>query len=283
MRRLAAVLGRDVSQSLSPLLHNTAAAQLDLQVAYVPVSCGDTAKFGEAVRALGVLGAVGANVTVPYKRAALALAQEVSSSAQEIGAVNTLTYAEDRLQGDNTDGPGMVRALSRLSQSRLERVQILGAGGAARAVAWALARLGAREVIVTARRNAEPVAELAGGEARTLEAVPDATLVISTLPGDVAIAREAIRAWVDTGAKPLIYDLAYGTLGAKAEDSPLVLAAKLEGLRAQDGRVLLVEQAALSLSLWTGCDVSRARSVMGAALGISDPGVQAFDSGSGRV
>jgi shikimate dehydrogenase len=283
MRRLAAVLGRDVSGSLSPLLHNAAAEQLNLPIAYVPVSCADTAKFSESVRALGVLGAVGANVTVPYKRAALAMAQEVSSTAQEIGAVNTLTYAEDRLQGDNTDGPGLVRALSRLSQSRFERVQILGAGGAARAVAWALARMGTREVVVTARRNAEPVAELAGGKACTLEAVPGATLVISTMPNDVAIARQALASWIDIGAKPLIYDLAYGTQGSQADDSPLVMAAKLEGLRALDGRVLLVEQAALSLSLWTGCDVARVRAVMGAALGISDPEAQAFDSRPGRV
>lgn len=278
MRRLAAVLGRDVSRSLSPRLHAAAAEVLGLEIAYVPVSCPDPAGFREAVRALEVLGAVGANVTVPYKRAALELAGTVSTTAREIGAVNTLTFAEGRLFGDNTDGPGLLRALERLPDRALERVQLLGAGGAARAAAWALARLGAGEVVVTARRNANFVAELAGGVARTLERVPGVTLVISSLPGDRGVARQALSDWIDTTRRPIVYDLAYGTrLEAvegradpqlEPEHSPLVLAAKLEGLTAADGRRLLVEQAALSLSLWTGVDLPRLRSAMGLALGL---------------
>ena len=280
MRRLLAVLGRDVSRSLSPRLHAAAAAAVGLDVAYIPVSASDTAGFLEAVGALRTLGALGANVTVPYKRAALELADQVSNTAQEIGAVNTLTFAEGRVHGDNTDGPGLVRALSRLPKNRLERVQLLGAGGAARAAAWALGRLGAGEVVITARSGAEAVAKLAGGRAATLEAVPGATLVLSTLPGDRDLARQALRDWIDTSKRPLVYDLAYGATETRdprtgatvlePEPSPLVLAAQLEGLSGRDGRVLLVEQAALSLSLWTGRDVARIRGAMGQALGF-DP------------
>lgn len=285
MRRLAAVLGRDVSHSLSPRLHNGAAQALNLQVSYVPVSCADSAAFADAVRALATLGALGANVTVPYKRAALAMCDEISSTAQEMGSVNTLSFAEGRLQGDNTDGPGLVRALASLPRATFARVQVLGAGGAARAAAWALARLGAKEVWVTARRNAEPVAELAGGHPRGLGPVCGATLVLSTLPGDVALARQALAQWIDLSTQPLVYDLAYGTTpdGRQVQDSPLVLAAKLEGLRAYDGRVMLIEQAALALSLWTGSEVSRIREAMGAALEVPNPTVPPFDSGTGRV
>jgi len=285
MRRLAAVIGRDVSRSLSPRLHNGAAQALNLDLSYVPVSCADTAQFADAVRALQTLGAVGANVTVPYKRAALAMCDEVSSTAQEIGAVNTLTFAEGRLQGDNTDGPGLLRALGAYPRSTFERVQVLGAGGAARAAAWALSRLNAKEVVVTARRHAEPVAQLAGGRAQTLEAVPGVSLVLSTLPGSADLAKQALAQWIDVGRKPLVYDLAYGSTpdGLEVQDSPLVLAAKLEGLRACDGRVMLVEQAALALSLWTGAEVSRLRPAMGAALEVRNPVGPPFDSRTGRV
>ena len=260
MRRLAAVLGRDVSASLSPRLHAAAARALELDLAYVPVSCPDTGHFVRAVEALETLGALGANVTVPYKRVALDLADQVSSTAAEIGAVNTLTFsAAGRRHGDNTDGPGLVRALAELPAAVFERVQILGAGGAARAAAWALAQLGVDDVHVTARRNAEPVAEVANGKASTLEAVRGATLVVSCLPGDDALARQALTDWVDMTKRPVVYDLAYGD---EASPSALVAAAERRGLLAHDGRALLVEQAALSLSLWTGADAARARQAM---------------------
>jgi shikimate dehydrogenase len=266
MRRLAAVLGRDVSASLSPRLHAAAARSLGLDLAYVPVSCPDTDHFVRAVDALEVLGALGANVTVPYKRVALDLCAQVSSTAVEIGAVNTVTFsAGGRRHGDNTDGPGLVRALGTLAPSVFERVQILGAGGAARAAAWALAQLGVEEVHVTARRNAEPVAEVAKGRARTLEAVRGATLVVSCLPGDGALAQQALTDWVDMSKRPVVYDLAYGDA---ASPSALVAAALRRGLTAHDGRALLVEQAALSLSLWTGADGARARLAMRSELAL---------------
>ena len=260
MPRLAAVLGRDVSASLSPRIHAAAARALGLDLAYIPVSCPDTDHFVRAVDALEALGALGANVTVPYKRVALDLCRQVSSTAAEIGAVNTLTFSSGgRRHGDNTDGPGLVRALTELPPSVFERVQILGAGGAARAAGWALAQLGVGEVHVTARRNAELVADVAGGRARTLEAVRGVTLVVSCLPGDGALARQALTDWVDMSRRPVVYDLAYGD---DAAPSALVVAAQRRGLVAHDGRALLVEQAALSLSLWTGADAARARVAM---------------------
>lgn len=264
MRRLLAVLGRDVSQSLSPLLHTRAADGLDLDVVYIPVSCPNTVDFHAAVDALRTLGSIGCNVTIPYKQPALQRSQRVSTTAQEIGAVNTLSFSKDgRIHGDNTDGPGLLRVLEALPRKALRIVQILGAGGAARAAAWAVRQLGAESVFVTARRQAQAVAELAGGKARTLEIVPNVTLVISSLPNDRALAEQALSNWIDLNARPVIQDLAYGGLD---RESPLVLLAKARGLSAFDGRLMLVEQAALSLSLWTGGDVNRIRSIMRAAL-----------------
>ena len=110
MKRLLAVLGQDTSKSLSPLLHGAAALECDLPIAYIPVSCPDADHFHRAVQALRTLGAIGCNVTIPYKHEAMQLADRSSTTAQEIGAVNTLTFSDDgRIQGDNTDGPGLVQ------------------------------------------------------------------------------------------------------------------------------------------------------------------------------
>lgn len=266
MRRLLAVLGRDVSRSLSPTIHQEAALALGLDLAYVPVNAATPADFEQALAALRTLGAIGCNVTIPYKGLALERCQRTSTTASEIGAVNTISFAKEGwFQGDNTDGPGLVRLLERLPPGALSRVQILGSGGAARAAAWALARAGAGQVVVAARRGAGPVAELARGQGVGLGRVKDVTLVISALPGDHDLGRAALDQWIDTRARPFVLDLAYG---GTPDGSPLSLLAKARGLEAQDGRGLLAEQGALSLALWTGAEVHRIRSAMRRALGL---------------
>ena len=266
MRRLLAVIGQDVSKSLSPHIHAAAAAALDLDVAYVPISVADPPHFGGAVEALRTIGALGANVTMPYKQAALALSDTVSTTARNIGAVNTLTFAQDgRIHGDNTDGPGMLRVLEALPPGCLENVQIIGAGGAARAVAWAVREIGPDRVHVCARKDATALAELAGGAAQGLAPVAGVTLVISAIPGDRALAQRVLEGWVDKGRRPIVCDLAYQGLD---QESPLALAARSAGLAAFDGRALLAEQGALSLSLWTGGDPVRIRAAMRDALAL---------------
>ncbi len=265
MRRLLAVLGRDVSRSLSPLLHAAAASACHLEIAYVPVSCPDTDCFHGAVAALRTLGAIGCNVTIPYKHEALALSAHASTTAQEIGAVNTLTFSDDgRIQGDNTDGPGLMRVLEALPAGQLARVQILGAGGAARAAAWAASRAGATEIHVCARRNAEQVATT-GAHAHGLGRIKGATLVVSALPGERTLAKKILSTWIDEPSRPYVLDLAYGDLET---ESPLALGARAAGLPAADGRGMLVEQAALALALWTGGEVSRIRAAMRRVAGL---------------
>jgi hypothetical protein len=198
VRRLLAVLGRDVSRSRSPELHARAAAVLGLDVAYVPVCCADEAHFDRAVLALGTLGARGANVTIPYKARALAQATVVSARAEQLGAANVLSFEPDgAVLADNTDGPALVDVLGAYDPRSLERVVVLGAGGAARAVVWALGQVGAREVVVCARdpAQAERLVGLApGARAAGLEAV-EASLVVSSLPGDPSLARVALDRW----------------------------------------------------------------------------------------
>src|SRR5213078_707921 len=104
------------------------------------------ALFAETVRALPASGFRGANVTIPHKHAALALADEATPSARAIGAANTLSFAGGRINADNTDAPGLIDALPFDPAGRT--AVVLGAGGSARAVVWALLDAGAAEVLV---------------------------------------------------------------------------------------------------------------------------------------
>ena len=255
MRRLLAVLGSDVSRSLSPLLHNSASDTCDLGVFYVALNCPDDKAFLHLLDELQILGARGCNVTIPFKITALRAAHERTPMAQELGAANTLTFENNKIWADNTDGLGLLRVLQEYQPSQVECVQVLGAGGAARAAVWAANAAGAKRIVVTARRNAESVAEIAPAVAiaRPLQPVSDATLVISTLPNREAISDQAMESWVSVSQRPAILDLAY-SMGEKL--SPLATQAARLGLEAQDGRGMLVEQAALSLSHWVGGQVS---------------------------
>lgn len=267
MSVIAAVLGGDVSRSLSPVLHRAAAQDRGISLEYRALSCANEAAFRAAVRALAGEGARGASVTIPFKTSAFELATELSPLARAIGAVNCLTFGDaPQIAGDNTDGPALVFELSKLPRAALARVQILGAGGAARAAAWALAQCGAGEVVVSARRReeAEAVAALAGGAGRALAPVEGASLVISTLPRDAALAAEAIDRWIAGAHAPHIFDLAYGTAGGA---TPLVEAARARGWVAQDGLGMLVEQAALAFVRWLGGELPRTRQAMWAAIG----------------
>lgn len=270
MRRLLAVLGGDVSRSRSPELHARAAAALGLDVAYVPVSCVDAAHFDRAVLALSTLGARGANVTIPYKSRALAQATVVSARAELLGAANVLTFESDgAVLADNTDGPALVEVLAAYDAPSLERVVVLGAGGAARAAVWALGQVGAREIVVCARdvAQAERLSGLAPGAHVAGLGAEAATLVVSSLPGDPALAAMALDRWIRS---PAVLDLAYGPPG---QPSPLVTAARARGLRAEDGLAMLVGQAALSLAAWTGAEPQAVHAAMSGG----------FDSHSSRA
>src|SRR6516165_4910809 len=146
MTRLG-VLGWPVAHSRSPAIQNAALAALGMEgwrYQRLPVPPG---LFAATTRALRSSRFVGANVTIPYKQAALALADEAGETATAIGAANTLSFARDgTIVAENTDAPGLIAALGR--SPRGLRVLVLGAGGSARAAAWALREAGAREVSV---------------------------------------------------------------------------------------------------------------------------------------
>ncbi len=158
--RICGLFGYPVDHSLSPAMHNSAFDYYGMNWAYVPFAVRPEDLSG-AVAAVRALGLAGVNVTVPHKRAAAGLVDSLSPAARLSGAVNTIVNSGGELAGHNTDGEGFVRALEEEAglQATAGPALILGAGGAARAVAVALALSGSPEVIV-ANRTPERAAEL---------------------------------------------------------------------------------------------------------------------------
>ncbi len=140
--RLVGIIGWPVSHSLSPRMHNVAYAALGLDWAYVPLPVPPE-HVGDAVRGLVALGFAGANVTVPHKQAVIPFMDELTPIARAVGAVNTIVVRPDgSLLGDSTDGAGFMadlRAQMANGEWRIGNVLVIGAGGAARAVVYALA------------------------------------------------------------------------------------------------------------------------------------------------
>lgn len=251
--RLACLLGHPVGHSLSPALHNAAFAEMEIDAVYLAFDV-EPARLAAAVEGLRAAGFLGANVTVPHKRAVLDLADARTAEAEAIGAANTLFWEGDRLIADNTDAPGLEQVLRNdLALTASDGVLLFGTGGAARAAAVALGRIGAAVRVQGRRPEAvEEIAALAarhgavvagGGEsprvvvnATTLglhgEPLPDELMALR--PGQVAL------------------DLIYG------EDTPFLAAARAAGARAEDGLGMLLAQATRSFARWTGREVPQA-------------------------
>jgi shikimate dehydrogenase len=237
-------------------MHNAALQALgmeDWRYQALPVPEG---LFDETVRALGRAGFVGANVTIPHKRAALALAEQSSAAAQAIGAANTLSFAPDgTVAAENTDAPGLIAALEQLDGLPARpSALVLGAGGSARAAVWALREAGAREVSVWNRtpERAEQLARELG--ARMVSKPGSADLLVNCT--SVGLERSASEpeglnllglTFDQVGKYSYVVDLVYRT-GA----TPLLAAAREHGASTLDGLEILVAQGALSFELWTG-------------------------------
>jgi shikimate dehydrogenase len=262
MARLG-LLGWPVAHSRSPAMHNAALAALgmrDWRYQLLPVA---PRLFEETARALATTGFHGANVTLPHKHAALALASSASAAACEIGAANTLTFTPDgAIAAENTDAPGLIEALG-VSPRGLSAL-VLGAGGSARAAAWALREAGASEVSVCnrTRERAQALADDLGVRA-VAQAEPADLLVNCTSVGleQVEVERSASEAealnqlgltFDQVGKYSYVVDLVY-----RSGTTQLLAAARAHGARTVDGLEILVAQGALSLEIWTGLPAPR--------------------------
>ncbi|WNC16821.1 shikimate dehydrogenase [Brevibacillus brevis] len=257
--QLVGLFGHPVSHSQSPMMHNAAFAEAGLDYAYVAFDV-ESNSLEDAVAGIRALGLKGINVTIPHKVAIMPMLDEIDPLAKRIGAVNTVVIEDGRLIGYNTDGMGYVRSLVEETGIQLEQqiVTMLGAGGAARAVAFTLAEKGVKEIriINRSRERAALLAEslqtivstriVEQGEGQ--EAIADASLLINTtsigmLPNvnEMPVPKE----WLHD--RLIVSDLIYNPLETK-----LLTEARAIGARVHSGVGMFVNQGALAFELWTG-------------------------------
>jgi shikimate dehydrogenase len=257
--RVLALLGDPVSHSLSPAFQNAAIRHLGLDGVYVALRCaeGDVAGL---VRGLARAGG-GGNVTVPHKAAAARAVERRSEAAEATGAVNTFWLEGGEVWGDNTDVQGVTAAIRTLMGRSIAggRVLLVGAGGAARAAAFALASHAAREIVVlnrtagraremerfarpgTAVRAVSSIAEM-GGDGFDL-AINATSLGLK--PGDPLPLDPAAAPPVDAAL-----DLVYTRTG----ETPWVRAMRECGIPTCDGTEMLLQQGAAAFRRWWGVD-----------------------------
>jgi shikimate dehydrogenase len=260
MKRLA-VLGHPVAHSRSPAMQKAALDALGLggEWSYEAIDL-DPDEFAGRVRELPAREFVGANVTVPHKRAALELADQASEAATEIGAANTLSFVDGVIHAENTDASGLLSALPAPPAGR--HVLVLGAGGSARAAVWALEGQAASVSVWnrTATRVDELVRELGGPTAGGRISVVDAKgaragsfdLIVNCTAVGMADEDPFGQLPLDPerfDAGTTVVDLVYA--GA---ESRLVREARKRNATAIDGLEVLVRQGGESLRIWTGLD-----------------------------
>lgn len=248
--RLAAVLGFPVEHTRSPIIMNAAFAADGLDAVLVPISVAPDG-LATVVAGLRAMKIVGASVTIPHKLAVAALCDELSSAAKTIGAVNCLQLVDGRLVGHNTDCDGFLDGLTSAGfDLKGKRVVLLGAGGAARAVAYGVR--GGRAIEVIARKPADVTWATAWPwtEENLRDCFARADLVVDcTSTGldeatDLAFAESvpldalAPSAWVAT----LVYH----------RRTELLQRASARGHSTLDGKSMLVHQGARAFALWTG-------------------------------
>lgn len=260
--RVLGVFGHPVAHSLSPIIQNAAIEALGIDYIYVPfhVLPKDLEKAVQGIRALNIAGV---NVTIPHKENIIAYLDEMSERSMRIHSVNTVINRDGRLFGDTTDGAGFLQS-AQAEWGRLDgkRVLLLGAGGSAKAVSFALAEIGCK--IVIANRTVERARELAEGlnavfgrDVARASGMQNKVLADEVKCADLLVNTTSVGMSPDIDSTPipgellhsnlLVYDLVYNP-----STTVLVRQARERGARALNGLGMLVHQGALSLEIWTG-------------------------------
>lgn len=266
--RVCGIFGYPLEHTFSPVIHNAAFNELGLNYIYVPfpVKPGNLRVAVEAVRAFELAGV---NVTIPHKEAVIPFLDELSQEAGIIGAVNTIVNREGKLRGENTDGLGFIRSLQEKTgfDPAGREALILGAGGAARAVAIQLALAGAGKLLLANRspRRAEELAFLISLKTEVSTTVvpwPDKSGKV--LPGDILNGVDLVVQTTPVGMYPnhmetvpfpfdklkpgqIVCDLVYNPV-----ETQFLKNAGVSGAFTVDGLGMLLHQGALAFEMWTG-------------------------------
>lgn len=257
---LFGVAGHPVTHSLSPRIHAFWYEQLGLNAVYTALDLSEECPEAD-LRSLARAGYTGLNVTLPHKLAAVCASDQLSAAAEAIGAVNTLIRYDDaagnrKWQGENTDWTGFLWSLDQLLPVLPKHVVLIGAGGAARAVAYGLNTRGVTLTLVnrTVSKAEDMVSDLKLSVSRVIHFddfardAGSADLVINTISlghaGGQLYLPETDRGW--------LVDISYG-----AAARPTLSSAEAKGWRTQDGLPMLIGQAADAFRMWFGLDADR--------------------------
>ncbi len=244
--RVYGIIGNKTGHSTSPAMHNAAFEAESINAIYLPFHVERLDDFIQAIRPLGIGGF---SVTIPHKQAILRHLDACERLAERLGAVNTVVVRRGRLYGYNTDYAGVLAALK--GRVRLDgcRALLVGAGGAARAAAFALADSGAR-VFVAARRQtqARVLARVAGGKALARSEIRRRVfdVIVNATPAGMAPDRNSPLAAAELNA-PVVFDMVYRPI-----ETPLLRLAARQGLKTISGVEMLVAQGVAQWELWTG-------------------------------
>lgn len=258
--RLFGILGHPIGHSLSPLMHTLAFRHHGLDAVYLPFSVAPE-HLSKAVAGAVALGMGGFNVTIPHKETILACLDEITDEARVIGAVNTVHVKDGRAVGHNTDGAGFLLALKSVETpvSELDTC-VLGAGGAARALAAALLGAGCPRLVIANRtftRGERLAAELQsrhpGAEVRSIgmadaaHAAHQSRLVVNSTSIGMHKGDDSPLPGGCLGPEHVVYDIVYRPLV-----TPLLREARAAGATTIGGLDMLIGQGAAAFTIWTG-------------------------------
>ena len=261
--RIVGVIGDPIEHSRSPQMHNAALAKADLDYVYVPFHVRPD-DLADAIAGFKALNVVGINVTLPHKQAVIPYLTSISREAELIGAVNTLTFVDGNIHGDNTDAPGVLKALEENGNMSLpvgEHIVVLGAGGAARAVVVAFALSGVASITI-ANRTVEKAVSLAEemdqktgvsmqgmglADERLPLTVRQSHLLVNTATTSMDVTQPLLISadWLQPNT--IVYDIVY-----TPPVTPLMQAATERGCQTLGGIGMLIHQGAIAFEKWTG-------------------------------
>ncbi|MCP4481936.1 MAG: shikimate dehydrogenase [bacterium] len=250
--KVLGLFGKPVTHSFSPVMHNAAIEYLSLNYAYLPFHIEDDIK--SAVHAIKSLNFRGVNVTVPYKESVIPFLDDLTSEAKSIGAVNTIINNQGRLIGDNTDGRGFIRSLKAGLNFDVKgkTILILGAGGAARAIAVSLAFANAKKIIITDLKQAKAKSiAILDDKIEAIKAsvsgdvVRSVNLVVNATP----VGMEDNNTPIDLGLlvkSNIVYDIVYN------RKTSLFNYCQSKEIKVMNGLMMLLYQGVLAFEAWTG-------------------------------
>lgn len=257
--KVIGIIGKPIEQSLSPIMHNAAFKELNLNYIYMIFKV-DESQLAIAIEAVRALGVRGLNVTMPYKNEVMQYLDKLDALAEEIGAVNTIVNDGGVLTGYNTDAYGALEALknNKVDLNSIDgKVLIIGAGGGAQAVAYGLAKVGA-EIYIANRtfkkgeQLAKELNKITSAKAITIKEIPtvihDTVIMINCTP----LGMTGTSSMSEVPTELIKKDMIVFDIVSKPKETPLLKLAKEKGAKVIFGYEMVVYQGAKAFELWTG-------------------------------